>query len=176
MPTSVDSPENCLKLQEICRRLQVDYDDARYALAKGALPHGVVAEPGRGNHRLFKPPEAFMLAIILKLRSAGVSTSVAKDIGAWSLYVHGMAVSLGWDWQFALFAGPLHSTKEWYLDVGDRRFARIVTNASPTKKGYHISPWVDMKVRRKARKARPAVVFRVDIVRIAQLLAGCDVR
>jgi DNA-binding transcriptional MerR regulator len=172
MSTTSNRSDEGLKLQEICRRIGVDYDDARYTLAKGALPEGVASGPGRGNHRVFESPQAFMLAIILKLRAAGVSTAVAKEIAEWSRHVQGMAVNLGWDWQFAPFAGQMHSDNEWYLDVGDARYARIVTNACPSKEGNEVTPWVDMTIRRNRPSARPAIVFRVDIVRIAQLLAG----
>jgi len=170
--STIKQSEAGLKLKEICRRLDVDYDDARYLLAKGALPDGIAADPGKGNHRIFEDRQAFMLAIILKLRAAGVSTAVAKDVAEWSRHVQGMAVNLGWDWNFAPFAGKLHSEKEWYLDVGDKKYARIVTNAQPSKDGYEITPWVDMTNHRKAKSARPAIIFRVDIVRIAELLAG----
>jgi DNA-binding transcriptional MerR regulator len=174
--SAIKRPEAGLKLKEICQRLGVDYDDARYTLAKGVLPDGVAADPGKGNHRLFEDRQAFMLAIILKLRAAGVSTAVAKDVAEWSRHVQGLAVNLGWDWNFAPFAGKLHSEKEWYLDVGDKKYARIVTNAQPSKEGYEITPWVDMTNRREQKSARPAIIFRVDIVRIAELLAGPKIR
>ena len=170
--STIQQPEEGLKLKEICRRLGVDYDDARYLLAKGALPDGVASDPGKGNHRVFDNRRAFMLAIILKLRAVGISTAVAKDIAEWSETVQGMAVNLGWDWNFAPFAGKLHSEKEWYLDVGDVKYARIVTNAYPGRDGYEIPLWTDMTNRREQKSARPAIIFRVDIVRIAELLAG----
>ncbi|MGZ9128183.1 MAG: hypothetical protein ACXW4Z_10440 [Candidatus Binatia bacterium] len=169
---AINQSDGGLKLKEICRRIDVNYDDARYTLAKGALPDGIKAEPGRGNHRVFENRQAFMLSIILKLRAAGVSTTVAKDIAEWSRQVQSMAASLGWNWQFAPFAGKFESDHEWYLDVGDARYARVVTTANPSKAAYEITPWVDMTCRREERDARPAIVFRIDIVRIAQLLAG----
>jgi DNA-binding transcriptional MerR regulator len=173
--STIQRPEEGLKLKEICRRLGVDYDDARYTLAKGVLPDGVAADPGKGNHRIFENRQAFMLAIILRLRAVGVSTAVAKDIAEWSRHVQGMAVNLGWDWNFAPFAGKLHSEKEWYLDVGDSKYARIVTNAHPSKDGYEITPWVNMTTRREQKSARPTIIFRVDIVRIAELLASAKI-
>ena len=173
MPTLSQNPEPGLKLNEICRRIGVDYDDARYVLAKGVLPDSVVeSAPGRGNHRVFDDHQAFKLAVILMLRAGGVSTTVARNIADWSRAVQGMSANLGWDPEFAPFAGMLHSDKEWYLDVGDVRFARVVTNANPSLDGYEVTPWVDMTTRRKHLSARPAVIFRIDIVRIAQLLQG----
>ena len=174
MPTTRESFEKGLKLQEICRRLGTDYDQARNMLAKGVLPDGVAAEPGRGNHRVLESNQAFMIAIILKLRSVGVSTAVAKNIAQWSRQVQGMAVNLGWDWQFAPFAMQLHSEYLWYLDVGDARYTRIITTANPSNEGHEDPmPWFDMtRSGNRQVDVRPAIIFRVDIVRIAQLLAG----
>lgn len=172
MPKSLQHSETGLKLQVICERIGVDYDDARYTLAQGAIPKGVSSEPGKGNHRVFGPREAFMVAIILKVRAAGVSMSIAKQIAEWSTGIQMMAVDLGWDWQFAPFAGRLHSDHKWFIEIGDIRFARVITNSCPTNTGYESTYWVDMTTYRKRRSARPAVIFRVDIVRIAQLLAG----
>lgn len=97
--------EEGLKLQAICERLGVDYDDARYTLAKGVIPKGVASGPGKGNHRVFGPREAFLVAIILKIRATGVSTAIAKRIAEWSSSIQLMAVNLGWDWNFAPFSG-----------------------------------------------------------------------
>ena len=63
-----------IKLRDLCARLGVDYDEARYALARGIVPQGIDREPGRGNHRLFTPPQAYLLAIALKLKAGGVQT------------------------------------------------------------------------------------------------------
>jgi hypothetical protein len=172
MAKAIQPSEERLKLQAICERIGVDYDDARYTMAKGAIPKGIASEPGKGNHRVFGTRDAFMVAIILKVRAAGVSTSIAKQIAEWSTSIQMMAVDLGWDWQFAPFAGKLHSDKKWFLEIGDNQFARVITNASPSKRGYESTYWVEMATLRKRRTARPAVIFRVDIVRIAQLLAG----
>lgn len=174
MPKAIQPSEKGLKLQAICARIGVDYDDARYTMAKGAIPKGVASEPGKGNHRVFGPRDAFMVAIILKVRAAGVSTSIAKQIAEWSTSIQAMAAELGWDWQFAPFSGKMHSNKKWFLEIGDNQFARVVTNASPDELGYDSTYWVDMSTIRKRRTARPAVIFRVDIVRIAQLLAGAS--
>lgn len=172
MPKPIQDVDTSLKLQAICERIGVDYDDARYTMAKGAIPVGISSEPGKGNHRVFGQSEAFLAAIILKVRAAGVSTAVAKEIADWSKSIQTMAVNLGWDWQFAPFSGRLHSDREWYIEIGDVRFARVVTNSCPSNAGYEATPWKDMTTRREDRTARPAVIFRVDIVRIAQLLAG----
>jgi hypothetical protein len=169
---SISQPAAGLKLKEICERLGVDYDEARYTLAQGALPEGVTADPGKGNHRVFEPSQAFTLAIILKLKAVGISTAVAKNSAEWSWVAQRMAVNLGYDVPFAPFDGKLQSEKEWYLEVGDLRYARIVTNANPSKTGYDIPSWVDMTNHRIEKRARAAIIFRIDLVRIAELLAG----
>jgi hypothetical protein len=172
MAKAIQPSDERLKLQAICERIGADYDDARYTMAKGAIPKGVSSEPGKGNHRVFGSRDAFMVAIILKVRAAGVSTSIAKQVAEWSTSIQTMAVNLGWDWQFAPFSGRLHSDQEWYVEIGDVRFARVVTNSCPSNSGYEATPWKDMTTGRENRTARPAVIFRVDIVRIAQLLNG----
>lgn len=66
-----------IKLNSLCSRLGVSYRDARYALARGIIPKGIENEPGRGNHRVFDWNQAFHLAVVLKLKAAGMSTPLA---------------------------------------------------------------------------------------------------
>ena len=126
-----------IKLQKLCELLDVDYDQSRYALAQGILPKGVDAGPGRGHHRTFDAGQAFFLAIALKLKGVGISTSVAKQISEWSRGVQHMSSNLGWDPGFAPFSGLLHTERCWYLDIGDIRFVRLATDANPSEVGMH---------------------------------------
>lgn len=161
-----------IKLKDLCDRLAVDYDAARYTLARGILPKGVQGGPGRGNHRLFNHAQAFHLAVVLKLKAAGITTTVAGRISEWSRHVQGISCNRGWDPRFAPFAGKLQTDRQWFLEVGDAQYARIVTDANPSKTGLDHAPWVDMLVRRERPDARPAVIFRVDIALIAHCLVG----
>ncbi len=172
MTSANHSPPDGSKLQEICRCIGADYDNARYLLAKGLLPKGVEAQPGKGNHRVFDSSQSFQLAIILKLRAAGVTVEFAKEVAQWVKFVQGKSVNESWEWTFAPFAGKLQTNEAWYLEVGDARFIRVVTSANPSKAGLDFPAWTDMRKRKEVQDAHPAIILRVDVSRIAQLLMG----
>jgi hypothetical protein len=160
-----------IKLKELCERLQVNYDEARYVLARGRLPKAITPpEPGRGNHRLFNANQAFFLAVCLKLKAAGISADLAATVSEWSPRIQEFAQNGGWDNRFAPFAGLFETTHLWFLDVGDARYMRLVTDAHPDRTGLYDTPWTDMRRRKAAGQVRPAVIFRVDIALIAQQL------
>ena len=164
-----------MKLKVLCERLAVDYDEARYTLARGVLPKGIEDEPGRGNHRVFNYSQAFSLAVVLKLKAAGIATPLAAKISEWSRDVQHMSVGRSWDPQFAPFAGKLKAQCQWLMDVGDARFVRLVTDANPSSEGeMDVLDWVDMTTRRRCKQAQTAVIFRVDLALIAQQLLGTD--
>jgi len=167
-----------IKLKDLCDHLSINYDEARYTLARGVLPKAIAkTEPGRGNHRVFNPEQAFYLAVCLKLKAAGVNTTLAAKISDWSRSIQNMSQNLGWDFQFAPFAGMLNTEHEWYIDVGDARYVRLATNANPSRLGLDILPWTDMASRKECKTSQPAVIFRVDIGLIAgQLQASVDVQ
>lgn len=173
MTTKTDVPELELKLQDFCDRIGASYRDARYALAHGMVPTGIDREPGRGKHRVFDDRQAFWLAIVLKCKAAGIKPKLATEIANWSRRVSGYAQNLGWDWQFSPFLGNFATDKQWYLDVGDARFVRIVTDASPGNRGLRDeSEWVNMKTRKLQPDAEPTVVVRIDLSRLAAQLQG----
>src|SRR5476651_2791958 len=101
MSPNIDTPG--MKLKTLCERLSVDYDQARYALARGVLSKVVKEVPGRGNHRVFNCHQAFHLAVVLKLTSSGISTPLAAKISDWTRRIQRMSVDLSWDPQFAPF-------------------------------------------------------------------------
>jgi len=163
-----------IKLKTLCERLSVDYDEARYTLARGVRPKGIKAIPGRGNHRLFDRGQAFQLAVVLKLKAVGITTPLASQIATWSRAIQGTACNLGWDHRFAPFAGQLTTEHRWFVEVGDARYARVVTDANPSHPGLFEMPWADMKTRKAAPTACPVVILRVDIAQIAQELVGSE--
>ena len=170
---SLNSDTNGIKLKTLCERISVNYDEARYTLARGVLPKGVKGEPGRGNHRVFTDSQAFHLAVVLKLKAAGITTPLAATISEWSRRVQHMSVNLSWDPQFAPFAGKFTTERRWLVDIGDARFVRLGTDANPSGGGQlNVLPWVDMNTHKKCKSAQPAVIFRIDLVRIAELLIG----
>jgi hypothetical protein len=161
------------KLRELCARLEVDYDEARYTLARGVLPKAIVQpEPGRGNHRQFDSSQAFYLAVALKLKAAGINTTLAAEISDWSRYVQGFAQNHGWDHRFAPFAGKLSTQHAWWVEVGDAKFVRLATDANPSCRGLYCTPWVEMQRRKECAQAQPAIVIRVDVAQIARQLSA----
>lgn len=161
-----------IKLQDLCKRLNLPYDDARYVLARGALPPGMDPEPGRGNHRLFNPSQAFHLAVVLKLKAVGVQVPEAIKISEWIYAVQGYSVNLGWDWQFRPLQGRMRTEQNWFLDVGDSKYVRVVTDANPSKPGLSTDPWTEMSARKVCQTARPSIIIRVDIAEIARQMAA----
>ena len=161
-----------LKLRELCARIKVDYDEARYTLARGVLPKQVAKrEPGRGNHRQFDARQAFYLAVVLKLKAAGINTTLAAEISGWSQRVQDVACNGGWDPGFAPFAGELTTSRAWFVEVGDARFVRWATDANPSFAGMYYAPWLDTCTN-KSVQADPVVVIRLDIARIAEQLSA----
>lgn len=160
-----------IKLSELCQRIGTNYDEARYALAKGLLPPGTTAKPGRGNHRLFDADQAFTLAILLKVKAAGVSSEVAQRIAMFGRTIQGMARNLGYNPTFVPFAGQLNTSHRWELEVGDARYIRIVTDAVPSAP-LERTPWSDMQTGRQDKAARPIVILQIDIAHLARLLSS----
>lgn len=163
------------KLQEICSKLKVDYDGARYALAQGILPPGIDSDPGRGRHRAFSQEQAFFLAIALMLKEIGLSLPRIQEIFPWTRKIQEWSQNAGYEWTFAPFTGGLQTRYQWFLDIGDGRFVRLRTNAVPSNPAMESTPWVQMSSRRVSSGAKPAVVVSIDIGEIARLLdSACD--
>lgn len=171
MTNKTDSPELELKLCDFCDRIGVKYRDARYALAHGMVPEGIDEYPGRGNHRVFNYRQAFWLAILLKLKAAGIERSLAAEMASWAERVKGYAVNLGYDGKFSPFDGKYVTKNKWYLEVGDKKFVRILTDANPSRKGVvDISGWVHMKSGNLQQDAAPTVTVRIDLAQLSNQL------
>jgi len=84
-----------LKLHEICGRIGTNYDEARYALARGLLTSGIAAKRGHGRHPLFDPWQAFTLSIPLKLKAGEVTTEAAQQFVDFAPTIQKQAVNLG---------------------------------------------------------------------------------
>lgn len=160
----------CFRIQDLCNRLNVSYRDARYICEKAWLPEGVEREPGRGNHRRLTPAQAVWLGIVLKLKAAGVKTGMAAKITAFASRIQEYSCNAGWDWRFAPLNGDFSTDHRWYVEVGDMRFVRFVTDAYPSKQGLFETPWVEMDSHQAAKEAQPIVCTRVDISALARLL------
>ena len=173
MTSNTEPPELELKLREFCNRVGANYRDARYALAHGMVPSGVRDDPGRGKHRVFNYHQAFWLAILLKLKAAGIQPKLAAEIATWGERVKGFAVHSMYDWRFSPFDGKYETDKQWFLEVGDGQFVRIMTDADPSRRGIvDVSGWVHMDAQTLRKDAKPTVIIRVDLSRLANQLRG----
>ena len=166
-----DSPELQLKLRGLCDRIGANYRDARYVLAHGMIPEGADEKPGRGKHRVLGNRESFWLAIVLKLKAAGIKPKLAAEMASWSERVKGYAVNSGWDWNFSPFDGQLATEKQWCLDVGDAKFVCIRTDANPSGDGLvNETGWIDMKTRKRRDDVKPTVTVRIDLSQLSSQL------
>lgn len=171
MTRQLDNETRRFQLQELCQRLNVAYRDGRYVCEKNWLPVGVASEPGRGNHRQLNPRQAVWLGIVLKLKACGVRTEMAARIAGFAERIKGMTKNLVWDWSFSPFDGAFRTEYQWYIEVGDMRFIRFVTDAQPSQEGVLCpTAWVDMDSRHLALDAAPIVCLRVDLSALARLL------
>jgi hypothetical protein len=170
MTRSAAEQNMSFQMQELCQRLAVPYRDARYICERNWLPLGVERDPGRGNHRQLTAAQAMWLAVVLRLKVAGVKTPMAVRIAAFAERIRGMTRNLGWDWEFSPFDGALRTTKRWILEAGDMRYVRFLTDANPSKQGLDEMTWVDMKSRKPVPQAAPVVCTRVDLSALARLL------
>ncbi len=171
MTGNTESPEIELKLREFCSRIGANYRDARYALAHGMVPNGMRDEPGRGKHRVFNYRQAFWLAILLKLKAAGVQPRLAAEMATWSERVKGFAVNATYDWRFSPFDGKYETDQQWFLEVGDGQFVRIMTDSHPSRQGIvDVSGWVHMDAQTLRKDAKPTVIIRIDLSRLANQL------
>ena len=169
--SKTDLPELQLKLRALCDRIGENYRDARYVLAHGMVPKGVKRDPGRGKHRVFNHWEAFWLAIVLKLKSAGVKPKLAAEMAGWSQRIKGLAANFGWDWRFSPFDGQLATENQWYLEVGDAKFVRILTDANPSRDELaDETGWIDMRSRKRRKDVEPTVTIRINLSRLSSQL------
>ncbi|MFT5322185.1 MAG: hypothetical protein ACI8P0_000020 [Planctomycetaceae bacterium] len=161
-----------IKLSEFCRRLDVKQRDVRYVLHHGMVPDGVAEDPGQGNHRTFNAEQAFWLAIVIKLKAAGLKPRQAADIADWSKRVKGFTRNLNWDGTFSPFDWALHTDQQWLIEVGDGSCVRILTDANPSKIGLHDETgWVSISSRKKSKGFIPVVTIQVNLSQLAGFLA-----
>jgi len=171
--TSQSGTDFEIKLSEFCRRLDVKQRDARYVLHHGVVPDGVAEEPGQGNHRTFNAEQAFWLAIVIKLKAAGLKPRQAADIADWSKRVKDFTRNLNWDWTFSPFDGALQTDQRWLIEVGDGSCVRILTDANPSRQGLHDETgWVSLSSRKKTADFIPVVIIQVNLSQLAGFLAG----
>lgn len=161
-----------MKIGELCRRLSIPYRHVRYVLEEGILPPGIEGDPGKGEHRDLDSGQAFWLAVVMKLKQNGLRMALAGEIANLAQRgVQGIAINLAWDREFRPFAGQLQTEHQWYVDIGDLEYLRMATTANPSGGGrLEEHPWVRIADSQAAPQARPVVIIRLDLARLAELL------
>jgi hypothetical protein len=166
-------PFTAIQIGELCHRLGVPYRDARYVLEEDLLPQGVEANPDRGNHRQLTPAQAFWLGMVLRLKASGVNTPMAAKIADFAMdAVQTASRRSKWEQGFSPLQGELETNYQWIVEIGDLRYIRLVTDASPSRKGQVAFNWFPLGQRQADKRARPVVVIRVDLTELGRLLAG----
>ncbi|MBI1313085.1 MerR family transcriptional regulator [bacterium] len=169
--TAQSGTDFAIKLSELCRRLDVKQRDVRYVLQHGMVPDGVAEDPGQGNHRTFNAEQAFWLAIVIKLKAAGLKPRQAAEIADWSRRLKGLTRNLNWDWNFSPFDGALHTQQKWVIEVGDGSCVRILTDANPSRRGLQDETgWVSLSSRMQNVEFIPVVTIQVNLSQLARAL------
>jgi len=162
-----------MQIGELARRIDVDYRAIRYVLERRHADSWIRAPRGRGHHRDLNTGEAFAVALLVKLKQAGLTGPKAEQfVNDVAEAVRGVARRLSWDPRFNPFAGDLVTDREWLAEVGDQRAWRILTNANPSLGGrLEVFGWFAIAKRRRALPDfRPVVVVRLDLSRLAERL------
>jgi len=160
-----------MRVGELAKRLQVSYRDVRYVLEQGVLPPGVEESPGRGEHRDLDPAQSFWLAIVLMLKRNGVRVPDAQRIADFAREgVRGVTQNLNWEHFFDPFRSMLITTNQWYVEIGDMQYIRLVTTANPSVDGLYAFPWTVIGKRTAADDAVPVVTIRLDLAHLARMM------
>jgi hypothetical protein len=162
-----------IQLSDFCKLFDVDDRQVRYILEEGFVPKGVEHSPSTGNRREFGPGHAFWLAIILKLKQTGIKTPLAADVADFAnRELRVVTQNLSWDWQFLPATGRFDTEHQYFLDIGDLRCIRLVTDSYPSKEGLYQFDWSPVKKGQgPIEDFEPFVVLRVDLTKIAKVLA-----
>jgi DNA-binding transcriptional MerR regulator len=166
-----------MRVGELAQRLGVPYRDVRYVLEQGVLPPGVEENPGRGEHRDLDAAQSFWLAIVLMLKRNGVRVPDAQRVADLARQgIRGVALNLGWEYPFDPFRGRFETENQWYIDIGDLQYIRVATTANPSFQGLYTFSWTAITTRKSAENAAPIVTLRLDVSRLARMMAGEGLR
>jgi hypothetical protein len=160
-----------IKFGEFCKRVGADERAVRYVLERGFVPDGVKKTPATGNHRTFDPGQAFWLAMVLKLMDSGVKTPLAALMADYAEEaLRGVTQNLSWDWRFLPAKGWFDTEHLYFVEVGDLKYVRLVTDACPSKETLYEFDWHPVEGRREpVENAEPFVTIRLDLTRIARV-------
>jgi hypothetical protein len=162
-----------MRVGELAERLHVRYRDVRYILEQGGLPLGIEEKPGRGEFRDLNPGQSFWLAIVLNLKQIGIRVPIAKQVADFAREaVRTVTQNYNWERSFEPFLGKLETENQWYVDIGDLKFIRLVTSACPSIEGLCELPWSIVGQRKTVQDVVPVISVRVDLTRLASLMAA----
>jgi hypothetical protein len=164
-----------IQLKDFCKLFSFEDRQVRFVLEQGFVPEGVAQHPSTGNRREFGPRQAFWLAIVLQLKNNGIKTPTASRLAnAASEGVRIVAQNLSWDWTFLPIEGWFETDHQYLLDIGDLKYIRLVTDANPSIQGLYEFPWQPIRSRTQIFDLKPFVILRLDLTRIARVLAKVD--
>jgi len=160
-----------LRVGDLCRRLHVPYRHVRYVLEENLLPLGVDSDPARGHHRELTPAQAFWLGIVLRLKASGVAAPRAAHIAAVTQSLFIKLDTTRHDPNFAPFAGRLQAKLNWFMEIGDLQWFRILAERDKPLERVVPGEWVSWSGEvPKGQGPPPVVSVRVNLTRLAQLL------
>jgi len=165
-----------IQLQQFCQLFDFPDRPVRFVLEQGFVPKGVDPHPATGNRREFGPRQAFWLAITMYLKSGGLKVPAAAVIADIAIEgIRGAAQNLSWDPTFLPFEGWFETGHRYFVDVAERQFIRLTTDAYPSREGLQELIWAPVDRRHMPPKNfAPCVFIRVDASAIARVLSKVD--
>jgi hypothetical protein len=161
-----------IQLKDFCGLFGFKDRQVRFVLERGFVPKGVAHSPSTGNRREFGPAHAFWLAIAVLLKSNGLKTSAAAEIANnASEGLRTVTQNLNWDWTFLPLEGWFETDHDYYVEIGDLKYVRLVTNACPSHDGLYAFPWQPVRGRTQIQDLKPFVILRLDLTEIARVLS-----
>ena len=161
------------QLKDFCKLFGFQDRQVRFVLEQGFVPQGVAQHPSTGNRREFRPLHAFWLAIVLHLKNSGMKTPAAAMVA--NMASEGVRIvtqNFNWDGKFLPLEGSFETEHQYFLDIGDLKYIRLVTDANPSHDGLYEFPWRPVKGQGKVHAYEPFVILRLDLTHIARVLAS----
>src|SRR5258708_2564978 len=124
------SEPRTIQLKDFCELFGFEDRQARFVLEQGFVPKGVAERPSTGNRREFGPKHAYWLAMVLQLKNNGIKPPAAGKVADMaSEGVRYITQNLSWDRTFRPFQGWFETEHEYFVDIGDLKYIRLLTDA-----------------------------------------------
>lgn len=104
-----------------------------------------------------------------QLKECGMKAPTANMVASLTAGMFGRADVRRWDTSFAPFQGRLTSNLNWYVELGDLRYIRLVAESANGETVYR-GDWLPLDLSRPTMDVTPIVSIRVDLTQIARLL------